>query len=379
MNLTTRFANDTATNGVLYMAMELSQSKWHLAFGNGIKIRQVVIDANNTILLHEEIRKAKEKLRLSQESEVISCYEAGRDGFWIHRYLEENGIKNHVIDSSSIKVTRKSRRAKTDRLDAERLLKQLIQHVKGEEKLQVARVPSEAEEDRRRMHRERERLKKERTAHTNRIKSLLNLRGIKCKGKQEWKKYLNKIVDWKGNLLPEYQKEELLREVDRLEMVEKQLKALESNMLEKLKTSEDPAFKKIQQLMNLKGIGEVSSWVLIMEWFGWRKFNNRREVGAAAGLVGTPHDSGESQREQGITKAGNNRIRALMIELGWCWLRYQPNSDLSKWFKERFDHGKRSRKVGIVALARRLLIAIWRFITTGELPKGAQLKSAFVN
>lgn len=352
---TARFSNDTATSGILYMAMELSQSKWHLAFGNGIKTRQVVIDANNVLALQEEIRKAKEKFRLAQETKNISCYEAGRDGFWIHRYLMEKGTINFVIDSSSIKVNRKSRRAKTDRLDAERLLKQLIQHIKGEEKLQVARVPSEEEEDRRRMHRERERLKKERTAHTNRIRSLLTLRGIKCKGKKDWKGYLDNIVDWRGQLLPVYQKEELLREVDRLEMVEAQLKELESSMLKKLKTGEGPAYKSIRQLMNLKGIGEVSSWVLIMEWFSWRKFKNRREIGAAAGLVGTPYDSGESQREQGITKAGNKRIRALMVELSWCWLRYQPDSDLSKWFKERFDHGKRSRKVGIVALARRLL------------------------
>lgn len=375
MTTTAQVLNDTLRTGVLYMAMELSQSKWHLAFGTGNKMRQVVIEASNTIALQEEIRKAKEKFRLQPEAKVISCYEAGRDGFWIHRYLETTHIKNYVIDSSSIKVNRKSRRAKTDRLDVEKLLKQLISHARGEEKLQVARVPSEAEEDRRRMHRERERLKKERTAHTNRIKSLLNLQGIKCKGKKKWKTYLDNIMDWKGNLLPAFLKEELLREVDRLEMVEKQLKELEASMLGQLKTSEDPAFIKIQQLMNLKGIGEVSSWVLIMEWFGWRQFNNRREVGAAAGLVGTPYDSGESQREQGITKAGNSRIRALMIELGWSWLRYQPDSDLSKWFDKRFNQSKRSRKVGIVALARKLLIAIWRYISAGELPKGARLKA----
>lgn len=374
MNQTAQVSNNTVTTDILYMAMELSQNKWQLAFGNGIKIRQVVITANDVKSLQEEIKKAKEKFKLSPEAEVISCYEAGRDGFWIHRYLEKEGIKNHVIDSSSIKVNRKSRRAKTDRLDAERLLKQLIDHVRGIDKLQVARVPSEAEEDRRRMHRERERLKKEKTGHTNRIKSLLNLQGIKCKSVKDWKKYLDMVTDWNGNFLPVFLKEELIREVDRLEMVKKHLEELESAMLDRLKTSEDSVFKKIEQLKSLKGIGEVSSWVLIMEWFSWRQFNNRREVGAAAGLVGTPYDSGESQKEQGITKAGNSRIRALMIELGWSWLRYRPDSDLSQWFDKRFNHGKRSRKVGIVALARRLLIAIWRYVTTGELPKGAQLK-----
>lgn len=375
MNITAQVLNNTATTGILYMALELSQSKWHLAFGNGMKIRQVVLEANDVDSLQEEIKKAKDKFRLPPEVPVISCYEAGRDGFWIHRYLEENGIKNHVIDSSSIKVDRKARRAKTDRLDAEKLLNQLINHVLEREKFKVARVPTEAEEDRRRMHRERERLKKERTGHTNRIKSLLNLHGIKCKGKKQWKTYLDEIVDWKGNLLPIFLKEELLREVDRLELIEKHVKELESKMAERLEKSEDLVFKQIEQLKKLKGIGDVSSWVLIMEWFGWRKFNNRREIGAAAGLVGTPCDSGNSQKELGISKAGNNRIRALMIELGWSWLRYQPNSDLSKWFDKRFNHSKRFRKIGIVALARRLLIAIWRYVTTGELPKGAQLKA----
>jgi transposase len=180
--------------------------------------------------------------------------------------------------------------------------------------------------------------------------------------------------------LPEHQKEELLREVDRLELIEKQFKELESGMEKKLKTSEDPAYQKIKAVKQLKGIGDVSSWLLIMEWFGWRKFKNRREVGAAAGLVGMPYDSGESRKEQGISKAGNHRIRALMVELSWIWLRYQPDSELSKWFNERFSKGgARSRKVGIVALARRLLIALWRYVETGELPAGAVLKAEVVS
>lgn len=371
----TAFEKDDTTC-VLYMAMELSQNKWCIAFGNGVKTRQVTIESGDKFRLLEEIKKARTKLGLPEDPKVVSCYEAGRDGFWIHRWLEEERIENIIIDSSSIKVDRKSRRAKTDRLDAGRLLKQLIQHSRGEDKLQVARVPSEAEEDRRRMHRERERLKKERTGHTNRIKGLLILFGIKCnKGRMSWVDYLESVKDWQGKTLPIYQKEELMRESQRLEMVETQLKELESQMLNRLKTNDEEIYKKIFQLKQLKGVGDVSSWVLIMEWFGWRKFKNRREIGAAAGLVGTPYDSGESQREQGITKAGNHRIRALMIELAWSWLRYQPDSDLSQWFDKRFNQGKRTRKVGIVALARRLLIAIWRYVETGEIPKDAQLKS----
>jgi transposase len=224
------------------------------------------------------------------------------------------------------------------------------------------------------MHRERGRLKKERTGHTNRIKSLLNLYGIKFTGAKDWRVYIETVRDWNGKLLLAYQKEELLREVTRLDMVNEHLKALESSMQELLKGSSEKVYEQIKQLKQLKGIGDVSSWTLIMEWFGWRRFNNRREVGAAAGLVGTPYSSGDTEKELGITKAGNHRIRALMIELSWIWLRYQPQSELSKWFNTRFDHGARLRKVGIVAMARKLLIAIWRYVETGELPKGAQLK-----
>jgi len=373
----TAFVNNNAVSGVLYMAMELSLNKWCIAFGKGVKMRQVILESNDKLGLCAEIQKAKEKFGLPQDAKVVSCYEAGRDGFWIHRWLESCGIENIVIDSSSIKVDRKSRRAKTDRLDASRMLRQLVLHIRGEEKLQVARVPSEKEEDRRRIHRERERLVKERTGHTNRIKSLLNLFGIKFKnrGYKSWDTYLNNVKDWKDEPLPEDQKSELLREAKRLEMVESQIKELETLRLERIESSDEEVYKKVRQLKQLKGIGDIGSWVFIMEWFGWRKFNNRREVGAAAGLVGTPYDSGESQREQGITKAGNYRIRALATELAWAWLRYQPNSELSRWFIERFNQGKRSRRVGIIALARRLLIALWRYLETGQLPVGAELKA----
>lgn len=374
----TAFVNNNAVSGVLYMAMELSLNKWCIAFGNGMKMRQVILESNDRLGLCVEIQKAKEKFGLPEDTKVMSCYEAGRDGFWIHRWLESCRIENIVIDSSSIKVDRKSRRAKTDRLDASRMLRQLILHVRGEEKLQIARVPSEIEEDRRRIHRERERLVKERTGHTNRIKSLLNLFGIKFKnrGWKSWESYLNGVKDWKDEHLPEDQKHELLREAKRLEMVEEQLRELETLRIKRIESSNEDVYKKVRQLKQLKGIGDIGSWVFIMEWFGWRQFNNRREVGAAAGLVGTPYDSGESQREQGITKAGNYRIRTLATELAWAWLRYQPNSDLSRWFNERFNQGKRSRRVGIIAVARRLLIALWRYLETGQRPAGAELKPA---
>jgi transposase len=374
MNLTTRSNNNTSLNGALYMALELSQSKWLIAFGNGVKTREVTIKANDIEQLLLEIQKAKQKFRLLPEALIFSCYEAGRDGFWIHRCLEKLSIKNNVVDSSSIQVNRRARHVKTDRLDAQKLLRQLILHLRGEEKLALVRVPSEEEEDRRRLHRERERLKKEKTGHTNRIKSLLNLHGIKFKGKMSLATSIRTALDWKGEPLGKHQQEELMREVERLKIVEIQLNELEKKQGVELRENPDPAYEKMRTLKSLKGVGGVSAWILVMEWLGWRTFNNRREVGAAAGLVGTPYSSGESQREQGITKSGNSRIRALMIELSWCWLRHQPQSDLSQWFEKKFGRGKRSRKVGIVALARRLLIALWRYVTTGELPAGAELK-----
>lgn len=377
MNQTAQLANDNARTGTLYMALELSNKKWHLAFGDGFKKRQVVIDSNNMIELKNAIEKAKKNFKLKEDAQVMSCYEAGRDGFWIHRYLEQEAIQNHVLDSSSIDVSRKRRRTKTDRLDAEKLLKKLILFVRGDEKLSVARVPSEQTEDQRRIHREREALKKEKTRHSNRLKSLLNLHGIKFKGKgrKSWLNYLEQVRDWKNESLPRFLKEELSRIVKRLELAEHQLKELEEKMREQVEKSEEPVFQRIRQLKNLKGLGDIGAWTLVMEWLGWREFKNRREVGAAAGLVGTPYDSGDSRREQGITKSGNGRIRTLMLQLAWGWLRYQPNSQLTQWFKERFNNGSRSRKVGIVALARKLLIALWRYVALGVIPHDAELKN----
>jgi transposase len=371
MNITTQADNNTVKSKVLYMAMELSESKWRLAFGDGIKTCQQVIDARNFLGLSEAIKRAKRKFKLDAASQMISCYEAGRDGFWLHRYLEEQGVKNHVCDSASIEVNRRHRRAKTDRLDAQKLLQNLIWHRRGEKKISLVRVPSAEEEDNRRRHRERSRLKKERTAHRSRIKSLLSLHGIRVEGKLS-KERIKECKDWWGKPLGKYITEELTREIDRLELVENQLKGIEEEMQEEIKTKEDEAYKLVRTLKSLRGIGTTSAWVLVMEWFSWRKFKNRREVGGAAGLVGTPYDSGASQREQGISKAGNPVIRTLMIELSWMWLRYQPDSKLSRWFYERFGGASsRSKKVGIVALARKLLIALWKLSETGEMPEGA--------
>jgi transposase len=369
---------DNAKKDILYIAFELSENKWKIAFGNGTKQRQRNIEAGDIRELEKEIEKAKGKLNIKEGCRIVSCYEAGRDGFWIHRSLEERGIENIIVEPASIEVNRRAKRAKTDRLDADKLLRQLIRYVSGEKGVYgVVHVPSEGEEDARRLHREREALKKERTRHINRIKSLLALHGIRCKekGKVKWKEYIRKVRTWKGKEIPERLKEEILREIKRLELVDSQLEEIDRNMMELLHTSDDPAIKKIRMLMKLRGVGKVGAWQLVMEWFNWRGFKNRKQLAGLAGLTGTPYTSGSSKREQGICKAGNKRIRALMIQLAWGWLRHQRDSSLSKWFRERFEGSNRLKKVGIVALARKLLVELWRYLETDIVSGGTLFKS----
>jgi transposase len=283
-----------------------------------------------------------------------------------------------VVDSSSIEVNRRYRRAKTDRLDANKLLTMLMRYLKGETKLwSILRVPENEDEDARRLHREIARLKKERTAHTNRIKSLLALHGILMQIRKTFLEDIEKVVIWNGESLPSRIKEEMVREYRRYDLIQQQVQALELEKKEALK-QEGESTKKVLTLQNLKGIGPVISWVLVHEFFGWRVFSNTKEVGAAAGLAPTPYDSGGSQSEQGISKSGNRRVRALMIEAGWYWLRHQPGSKISRWFIDRYGQGsRRMRRIGIVALARKLLIALWKYSEQGILPEGATVKAYY--
>lgn len=366
---------DTTKSNRLYIAFELSNSQWKLMFGNGIKKRRKTIDARDTETLIKEIAMAKNHFKMADAIETYSCYEAGRDGFWIHRFLESQGIKNVVMDSSSIEVNRRFRRVKTDRVDVEKLLTMLIRYVNGEQKLwSVLHVPTVEQEDIRRLNREIEHLKKERTAHTNRIKSLLILHGIESKIGAKFIQTLDEAVQWNGELLPDVLKREILREYRRYELIQYQLKELATEQESVLEGNSIPAGK-VLALRHLKGIGPVSSWTLVFEFFGWRTFNNVKQVGASAGLAPTPHASGDLQKEQGISKAGNRRVRSTMIELSWFWLRYQPQSVLSRWFMRRFGGGgKRMRRIGIVALARKLLVALWKYLEKGLVPEGALLK-----
>jgi transposase len=370
-----RTENNTK-NDRMYIALELSNKTWKIFFSNGFKKRKKTIDAGKLYQLEHEIAKTRKHFGMSEDVKINSCYEAGRDGFWIHRFLESRGIHNIVVDSASIEVNRRSRRAKTDRIDADKLLNMLMRYIGGERKLwSVLHVPSSNEEDARRINREIKRLKKERTAHTNRIKSLLILHGIRLVINRKFLINLEQVRLWNGEKLPRRVKAEIVRDYQRYELIKVQLLELELDKNALLK-SENTQARKVVALKRLKGIGTISSWDLVYEFFGWRRFNNVKQVGGAAGLAPTPYASGSSDHEQGISKAGNRRVRSLMIELAWYWLRFQPQSKLSCWFQERFGSGgKRMRKIGIVALARKLLVSLWKYLDKGVLPEGAQMKA----
>ncbi len=365
--------NDNANGALLYMAMELSNKHWKLGFSDGNKDRQVSVLAGDWLALATAVRTAIERFKLPESVQVVSCYEAGRDGFWIHRALVEQGIDNRVIDSSSIEVNRRQRRAKTDSVDVKAMLRLLQRYLGGDRKvMSVVRVPTEAQEDRRRLHRERERMIKERGAHSARIQSLLVMHGVRMKVGSDFRQQLDELSVVIGTDL----REEIDREYDRYQLVDQQLKALEKEQRRRVKEDDGEPYAQVDRLMQLRGVGWQSSWMLVMEFFGWREFGNRRELASCAGLTPTPYDSGDSRREQGISKAGNRRIRRMMVELSWLWLRYQPDSELSQWFERRYAQGgKGMRRIGIVALARKLLIALWRYHQEGVVPKGAVMCS----
>jgi transposase len=367
---------------VLNLAFELGNVEWKLGFsiGFGQRPRVRTIRAMDLEGLQREIELAKNRFDLPQTARVVSCYEAGRDGFWLHRYLAEVGIENLVVDSSSIEVNRRFRRSKTDRMDVEKLVDQLMRYQQGQKKVwRVVRVPGVEAEDRRQLHRELEDLKAERTQHTNRIKGLLAGQGVRLEVGSAFLEQLSAIRLWDGRSIAEGLKTRLEREYKRLQFIQDQIHELEAKRVEAIRRSESPEVEKVRQLLRLKGIGLNSAWVDTMEFFAWRDFHNGKEVGGLAGLTPTPYQSGESSRERGMSKAGNRHVRALAIEIAWGWLRYQPESELSQWYQRRFGDGSsRVRRIGIVALARKLLVALWRYLETGLIPQGAVLKTRLI-
>jgi transposase len=365
---------------VLHLSFELGRKEWKLAFAveRSQKPRIRTVAAGDLPAVQQEIVAARQRFKLAEDTRVVSCYEAGRDGFWLHRFLLSIGVDNVVVDSSSIEVNRRARQAKTDGLDVQKLLSLLLRYHDGESRVwRVVRVPSVEQEDGRHLPRGWEVLKKERTLHRNRIQALLISLGVRLALKADFAERLESLTLWDGGPLPVELKLRLKQEWERLELVERQIRELKKQREEKVAEGGSVAMRLIGQLLLLRAIGMTSAWLFVQEFFAWRQFRNRREVGSLAGLTPMPYRSGESvNRDQGISKAGNVRVRTMAIEIAWAWLRYQPQSQLSLWFKQRYGPGsRRSRRVGIVAMARQLLVALWRYLETGVLPQGAVLKS----
>jgi len=359
----------------LFVALELSASTWKLGFSSGGAVRVRTIDAGNIPALLDEIARARAGV---ETTDVLVCYEAGRDGFWIRRLLASQGIECVVVDPSSIQIDRRARRRKTDRIDVTKLCMQLMRWHGGDEgALGVAVIPSEDEEDARRRERELGCLKEERARHSARIKGLLALHGVVFSPDQRVHEELGveDIRQWDGTPLPENLAAEVTRELQRLALTEKQVRGIEAARRSDVNANETKAAEKVTTLTRLRGVAQGSAWTLVLEAFAWRTFENRRQLAAYAGLDPTPFASGETDRGPGISKAGNARIRTMMVELAWSWLRFQPDSALSQWFNERFAEGKRTRRIGIIALARKLLIALWRYVEHGVVPDGALLKA----
>jgi transposase len=377
----THNANGNTTEATLFVAFELSEKTWKLGFttGHGHKPRERSMPARDHERVLDEIAKAKRRLGLGETVPVVSCYEAGRDGFWLHRFLQGHGITHHVVDASAIEVSRRQRRAKSDGLDVRKLLSMLMRYESGERYVwQVVKVPSVEAEDQRHLHRDLATLKQERASTTTRSKGLLSSPGRRLTSLNKLPEQLDALRLWDGSPMPPGLRRRVLRVYAHHQLLSEQIAEAEAERRAQLQTSSDASMEQVRQLMLLTGIGLNGAWLLVMACFGWRACKHRREVGGLAGLTPTPYQSGESAREQGMTKSGNRHVRWITTQLAWGWVRFQPDSALSVWFRERFGGGgKRLRRIGIVAVARKLLIALWRFLETGVLPEGAVLKAGY--
>jgi len=377
--VTTHAHQSTPPTPVLHVAFELADQRWKLAFtpGLGQRPRGRTVAARDLDAVRQEVARALTRFRLPPDTRVVSCYEAGREGFWLHRALTTLGVANSVVDSASIEVNRRARRAKADRLDAEKLVLMLARATQGDSRVwRVVRVPSEADEAARQLSRELDAVTHDCTQVRNRIHGLLATEGVTLALAGDVPAALAAVRRWDGTPLPAELVARLVRDWRQVEALSARRAALAAQRRRDLATGTSPAHVQMRQLARLRAVGVVSATVLVREFFGWRGFRNRRQVGGCAGLTATPFQTGGSHREQGISKAGNRRVRTLMIELAWSWLRYQPHSDLSAWYRAYVGGGGgRQRRVGIVALARKLLIALWRYLETGAVPAGARLKA----
>lgn len=377
---TTPKDESNTTTVILHLAFELGGRTWKLGFSTGLgqKPRERDIKTGDTKALLAEIELAKKRFSLPESTRVVSCYEAGPEGFWLHHFLLAHGVGNFVVDSSSIEVNRKKRRAKTDKLDVRSLLRLLIRHILGEKKVwRVVHVPDAEAQDHRQLHRELATLTEDRTGMRNRVRALLKTQGVVVPKGCAWKRLGEKLKEqklWDGSKLGARLVERIERELERLKLVDEQIRTIHRAMTAELRSTGEQSGPVVmmQRLIALRSIGVQISRVLVMELFSWRDFHNRKEVGGCIGFDATPYQSGTNSREQGISKAGNVWVRRIIIQLGWSWVRLQPNSELTKWFNERFANGgRRERARGIVALARKLSIALWRYVHGGEAPTGA--------
>ena len=367
-------SEDTTKAAKLYLALELSEKSWKLVFSDGQRTREAGVRPRDLEGVLAAVAKAR-RWAGGAELPVASCYEAGRDGFWLHRALVEAGIANVVLDAASIEVDRRAKRAKTDRLDGRKLVALLERLDRGDGAVRCVRVPSAAVEDGRRVERELLRLAQERTAHTNRVRSLLALVGHAVKN-------LKTVEGWLaagargagGQVAGEALQREIRRELERIALLNAQAKAVQKERQRAASAGTTDCDRTTRELAKVHGIGVNAATVLSQEFYGWRDFANRRQVAGAAGLTPTPYASGREDREQGISKAGNARVRWIGVQLAWVWLRLQPESKLARWYRTRFGGGSpRLRKIGIVALARRLLVDLWRYLKHGIIPEGVKM------
>jgi transposase len=367
----------------IFVSLELSRSTWlvtSLSPGGGEKMSKHSLRSGDVAGLLQQLGRLRDKAqaRTDRTFPIIVIQEAGLDGFWLHRTLEQEGIESHVVDPASILTSRRRRRAKTDRIDGEALLRTLLAYKRGEPRVcAMVRAPTPDEEDRRRLCRERRTLVAERVEHVNRIKGLLFAQGISDYEPlgRDRRRRLDELATGDGRALPPRLKAQIARELDRLELLLGQLRAVEAERDALLEPTNDVAPAQVTALAGLRGIGPEFAAVLWLEGL-FRPFGNRRQVAAYAGLAPTPWQSGAVRHEQGVSKSGNPRLRTTMVQLAWLWLRYQPTSDLSLWFKERVQrNGGRGKKTTIVALARKLLVALWKFVSDGVVIEGAVMKT----
>jgi transposase len=370
----------------IFVSLELSRSNWlitSLSPGTGEKMSKHGISAGDVAGLLARFSELQRKAlaRTGKSFPIVVIHEAGLDGFWVHRVLQAEGIESHIVDAASIAVPRRRRRAKTDRIDGETLLRTLLAFKRGEPRVcSMVRAPMPEQEDERRLCRERRVLIAERVRHVNRIKGLLFSQGVFDYEPlhRDRRQRLELLRTGDGHALLPHLKAQVSRELDRLELLIDQIKAVEAerNALLAAAASQDERPAPPRMLMELKGIGPDFAAVLWAEGLS-RSFSNRRQVAAYAGLAATPWQSGTLMREQGVSKAGNPRLRTMMIQLAWLWLRHQPRSALARWFHAHVSQGQPgARKKAIVALARKLLVALWKYVSAGVVIEGAVVKTA---